>query len=111
MDKTNAINAYLQAVDVEYSSRLAKKMETYKTNPVLGFRTAGSPGNRDESRLFQGTQNVADHNGIAASAFRKKAAGHFGNPFRFVNEYQAMNRNGAFHTDLHTAIFRPFKAD
>ena len=42
MDKTNAINAYLQAVDVEYSYRLAKKMETYKTNPVLGCRTAGS---------------------------------------------------------------------
>ena len=34
--------AYLQAVDVDYSYRLAKKMETFKTNPVLGYRTAGS---------------------------------------------------------------------
>ena len=52
MDKTNAINAYLQAVDVEYSYRLAKKMETYKTNPVLGFRTAGSPAEIETCRML-----------------------------------------------------------
>ena len=29
-------------LDVEWSYRLAKRMEKYKTNPVLGYRTAGS---------------------------------------------------------------------
>ena len=33
---------YLEAVDVSYSYGLAKAMERIKSNPVLGFRTAGS---------------------------------------------------------------------
>ncbi len=33
---------YMDAVDVDASYRFAKKMETFRTNPVLGFRTAGS---------------------------------------------------------------------
>ena len=70
---------------------------------------ASPSGYRDESRFFQRTENIADHNGIAAGTFRQKIAGHLGNPFRFVNKYQAMNRNGAFHTDLHTAIWHPFQ--
>ncbi|WP_347501038.1 M28 family peptidase [Clostridium sp. chh4-2] len=34
--------AYESAVDMDYSYRFAKRMEEYKTNPVLGYRTAGS---------------------------------------------------------------------
>lgn len=34
---------YLEKLDMEYSYRLAKRMETERTNPVLGYRTAGSP--------------------------------------------------------------------
>lgn len=34
--------ALTEAVDTEYSYRLAKRMEGPKTNPVLGYRTAGS---------------------------------------------------------------------
>ena len=33
---------YLEAVDVSYSYGLAKAMERIKSNPALGFRTAGS---------------------------------------------------------------------
>lgn len=33
---------YLEKVDIEYSYRLAKTMEQFKSNPKLGFRTAGS---------------------------------------------------------------------
>ncbi len=33
---------FLKALDVSYSYNLAKKMEKPGTNPVLGFRTAGS---------------------------------------------------------------------
>lgn len=32
----------LSKLDVEYSYQLAKRMEKEKTNPVLGYRTAGS---------------------------------------------------------------------
>lgn len=34
---------YLEKLDIDYSHRLAKRMEAHRTNPVLGFRTAGSP--------------------------------------------------------------------
>lgn len=33
---------YLEVLDTEYSYRLAKRMEEHRTNPVLGYRTAGS---------------------------------------------------------------------
>lgn len=33
---------YLEAVDVSYSYGLAKSVERIKSNPALGFRTAGS---------------------------------------------------------------------
>lgn len=32
---------------------------------------AGPPRYRDKSRFFQSTEDVADHNGIAAGAFRQ----------------------------------------
>ena len=32
----------LKALDIKYSYRLAKRMEEKKTNPLLGYRTAGS---------------------------------------------------------------------
>ena len=34
--------AYVRAVDVDYSFHLAKRMEQYKCNEALGYRTAGS---------------------------------------------------------------------
>ena len=33
---------FLKALDVAYSYQLAKKMKKPRTNPLLGFRTAGS---------------------------------------------------------------------
>ena len=33
---------YLEGLDTDYSYRLAKRMEEHRTNPVLGYRTAGS---------------------------------------------------------------------
>lgn len=38
----NRINECISHLDITYSYQLAKQMETHKTNPVLGFRTAGS---------------------------------------------------------------------
>ena len=71
--------------------------------------SAGPSGHRNKPRFFQRAENIADHNGIAAGAFRQKVAGHFGNAIRFVDEYQAVNRNGAFYTDLHVIVLHPFK--
>ena len=43
MDKwKNWEQKLIEAVDTEYSYRLSKRMEEPKTNPVLGYRTAGS---------------------------------------------------------------------
>ena len=33
---------YMEAVDVETSYRLAKEMESYRSNPKLGYHPAGS---------------------------------------------------------------------
>ena len=40
---TSQAQRYLERLDIGYSYRLAKRMEDYRTNPVLGYRTAGSP--------------------------------------------------------------------
>ena len=39
-DRRKIEEIYLKAVDIGYSYRLAKKMEEFKSNPVLGYRTA-----------------------------------------------------------------------
>ena len=39
-DRRKIEETYLKAVDIGYSYRLAKKMEEFKSNPVLGYRTA-----------------------------------------------------------------------
>ena len=42
--------AFEQAVDVKKSYDLAKRMEEPKTNPVLGYRTAGSKSRVEDGR-------------------------------------------------------------
>ena len=42
----NACERFLKALDIEYAYNLAKKMEQYRSNPVLGYRTAGSEAER-----------------------------------------------------------------
>ena len=43
MTLTSQAQRYLERLDIGYSYRLAKRMEEHCTNPVLGYRTAGSP--------------------------------------------------------------------
>ncbi len=45
-------NALKAALDIDYSYRLAKRMEEPKSNPVLGFRTAGSKAERETGELL-----------------------------------------------------------
>ena len=33
---------FIDMLDVDYSYQLAKRMEEFRTNPALGYRTAGS---------------------------------------------------------------------
>ena len=44
--------AFEQAVDVKKSYDLAKRMEGPKTNPVLGYRTAGSKAEWETGELL-----------------------------------------------------------
>ena len=45
--------AFEQAVDVKKSYDLAKRMEGPKTNPVLGYRTAGSKAEWETGELLK----------------------------------------------------------
>ena len=44
---------YISALNIESAYRFAKKLETYKSNPKLGYRTAGS-----EAELFDGRYDL-----------------------------------------------------
>ena len=52
-DRRNIEETYLKAVDIGYSYRLAKKMEEFKSNPVLGYRTAGSKAEFDTGEFLK----------------------------------------------------------
>ena len=48
----------LSFLDTDYSYEIAKRMETHKTNPALGYRTAGSRAERATGDiLFEEMQN------------------------------------------------------
>lgn len=49
----------LSFLDTDYSYEIAKRMETHKTNPALGYRTAGSRAERATGDiLFEEMQNI-----------------------------------------------------
>ncbi len=56
--------AFLGEIDVDYAYRLAKRMEQFRTNPVLGYRTAGSRAEFETGEMLRaemeaiGLQNV-----------------------------------------------------
>ena len=52
-DRRKIEEAYLKAVDIGYSYHLAKKMEEFKSNPVLGYRTAGSKAEFDTGEFLK----------------------------------------------------------
>ena len=52
-DRRKIEEAYLEAVDIGYSYHLAKKMEEFKSNPVLGYRTAGSKAEFDTGEFLK----------------------------------------------------------
>ena len=52
-DRRKIEEAYLKAVDIDYSYHLAKKMEEFKSNLVLGYRTAGSKAEFDTGEFLK----------------------------------------------------------
>ena len=44
---------YIEALDIEASYNLAKKMEAYRTNPVLGYRPAGSKAEFETGEMLK----------------------------------------------------------
>ena len=52
-DRRKIEEAYLKAVDIGYSYHLAKKMEEFKSNPVFGYRTAGSKAEFDTGEFLK----------------------------------------------------------
>ena len=102
--------AYLQAVDTDYSYRLAKKMETFKTNPVLGFRTAGSQAEIETGKMLAeemraiGLQDVHMDRLTLDSWEFKRAVLRFEDRDGVSREIEL----GAYQTDFVTGGFQTF---
>lgn len=102
--------AYLQAVDTDYSYRLAKKMETFKTNPILGFRTAGSQAEIETGKMLAeemraiGLQDVHMDRLTLDSWEFKRAVLRFEDRDGVSREIEL----GAYQTDFVTGCFQTF---
>ncbi len=49
----NRQEEYLKHLDIPYSYHLAKRMEQHRTNPVLGYRTAGSEAEINTGKMLE----------------------------------------------------------
>ncbi|WP_243008967.1 M28 family peptidase [Clostridium sp. AM58-1XD] len=101
---------FFEAVDADASYRFAKKMETYRTNPVLGFRTAGSEAERMTGEMIReemeriGLADIHKDEIHLDSWEFKKAVMRYEDHTGRVFEFQL----GAYQTDFHTEGFQEF---
>lgn len=102
--------AFEQAVDVKKSYDLAKRMEGPKTNPVLGYRTAGSKAEWETGELLlkemqeMGLQNVQKDKIRVDSWDFHHAVLRYRDKEGKEYEFQL----GAYQTDFHTEGFQEF---
>lgn len=102
--------AFEQAVDVKKSYDLAKRMEEPKTNPVLGYRTAGSKAEWETGELLlkemqeMGLQNVQKDKIKVDSWDFHHAVLRYRDKEGKEYEFQL----GAYQTDFHTEGFQEF---
>ena len=101
---------FLKAVDTGYSYELARKMEQFKTNPVLGYRTAGSKAEYQTGEFLKremeliGLENVRkDRIEVDSWEFERAVLRCPAGDGR-VRECQL----GAYQTDFCTDGFQPF---
>ena len=66
------------------------------------FRSAPSGFDRYNAGLFQGAHNAADHDGVAPRRKRQQLACHPPAAAVFIDKDQAVNRDGALCTDMHS---------
>ena len=52
-EERDVTSAYIEKVDTEYGYSLALKMETYKSNEALGYRTAGSKAEFETGEMLK----------------------------------------------------------
>lgn len=102
--------AYCRSVDVEYSHRLAKQMEQYKCNDVLGYRTAGSRAEWETGEMIRREMEA-----IGLSDVRKDEISLDSWEFKtaVLRFYDAAGRMrecqlGGYQTDFHTDGFEEF---
>ena len=107
-DRRKIEETYLKAVDIGYSYRLAKKMEEFKSNPVLGYRTAGSKAEFDTGEFLKeemkriGLSDIHKDEICLDSWEFEKAVMLFTDSRGREHEFQL----GAYQTDFHTGGFR-----
>lgn len=100
----------LQHLDITYSYQLAKRMEQFRTNEVLGYRTAGSKAEFETGEMLK-----REMENIGLSQVRKDAVTVDSWEFQkavlaFVDE-QGQTRKvqlGAYQTHFVTEGFQPF---
>ena len=109
--KLNIEEKCLSFLDTDYSYRLAKRMETNKTNPVLGYRTAGSEAERATGeRLFEEMQRIGLSQ-VTKDTFRldgwefEKAVLKFTAP----DGQEHICQMGGYQTDFSTDGFQPYE--
>ena len=96
--------------DTGYSCGLAKQMERYRTNPVLGYRTAGSGAEFETGGMLvreMESLGLADvhKDRISVDSWEfEKAVMSFTDSQGREHEFQL----GAYQTDFHTGGFREF---
>ena len=97
---------FAECLDVEYSYRLAKKLEQYKTNPYLGYRTAGSA-----AELLTGDMLAEEMERIGLRNVRKDQLRLDSWDFHHaILRYQDREGNvhecqmGAYQTNFHTDV-------
>lgn len=101
---------FKDAVDTEYSYNLAKEMEQYRTNPVLGYRTAGSGAEYDTGEMLArrmkelGLENVHKDRVTVDSWVFEKAVMRYTDSEGVEHQFQL----GAYQTEFHTDGFEEF---
>ncbi len=94
----------LRHIDVEASYKLAKKMEVYRTNPVLGYRTAGSSAEFDTGEMLAQEMEAIGLSDVHKDKIKvdswefERAVMTFRDSAGRVHTFQL----GAYQTDFHT---------
>ena len=102
--------ALTEAVDTDYSYGLAKRMEEPRTNPVLGYRTAGSQAEFETGELLYREMKQLGLKEVHKDKIRVDSWDFHHAVLRF-RDHQGKEHEfqlGAYQTDFHTEGFKEF---